>query len=246
MQVCSSPPSSAPSLEMKRELDGSDDNLDMGLSQASSLAASSSSSSQLTYGSCLTLDLDIEDCDSTDSAPDSDNEHFAPPLEKFFFIVLSLGTVGLAMVSALAGCDYGDATTGIELAINAVHPVAISQAQVHKLGDISSGSHFFQCPPNSSALPCYFDFLQSLMEETLKNLSSPQSKRKSLELKKKNRFHHLEIVLVFLTQTVYDDTAKVFKPLRLFPPRSGDSQHLPLPGALDMPGTIVLLHINKL
>ena len=37
--------------------------------------------------------------------------------------MLSLGTsVGLAKMSALAGCDYGDAATGFELAVNAVYP----------------------------------------------------------------------------------------------------------------------------
>ncbi len=89
------------------------------------------------------------------------------------------------MVSALAGCDYGDATTGFELAVNTVYPVAKSQADVHNLGDISSASHFFQCPPNSSKLQCYDSYLQFLIDETLKNLSSLQSKRKNVEFKKK-------------------------------------------------------------
>ena len=56
---------------MKRELDESDDHVDLGLSQATSLAASSSS--QLHYGSGPTLDFDIDDCDFADSAPDSDD-----------------------------------------------------------------------------------------------------------------------------------------------------------------------------
>ena len=73
--VCTVPsPPSAPSLEMKRELDDSDDHVDIGLSQATSLAASAS---QLRFGSGLTLDLDIEDCDLYDSALD----HFG----KFLF-----------------------------------------------------------------------------------------------------------------------------------------------------------------
>jgi hypothetical protein len=109
---------------MKRELDESDDRVDLGLSQATSLAASSSS--QLNYGSGSTLDFDIDDCNFADSAPDSDDETLLdePPLQKFLSIVLFLGTVGLAIVSALAGCDYADATTSMELAVNAVYPIA--------------------------------------------------------------------------------------------------------------------------
>ena len=141
---------SAPSLEMKRKLDESDHHVDVGLSQATSIAVSSSSQR---YGSGLTLDFDVDDCDFADSAPDSDDETLLdePPLQKFLSIVLYLGTVGLAMVSALAGCDYGDATTGIELAVNAVYPIAKSQAAVRRLGNISSGYHCFQCPPKSSS-----------------------------------------------------------------------------------------------
>jgi len=163
---------------MKRELDESDDHVDLGLSQATSLAASSSS--QLRYGSGPTIDFEIDDCGLADSAPDSDDETQLdePPLQKFLSIVLFLGAAGLAMVSTLAGCDYGDATTGFELAVNAVYPVAKSQAEVHNLGDISSASHFFQCPSNSSKFQCYDSYLQFFIDETLKNLSSPQSKRK--------------------------------------------------------------------
>ncbi len=105
---------SAPSLEMKLEIDESEKHVDLGLSQATSLAASSSS--QLRYGSGSTIsDFDIDDCHFADSAPDSDDETQLdePPLQKFLSIVLFLGAVGLAMVSALAGCDYGDATTGL-------------------------------------------------------------------------------------------------------------------------------------
>jgi hypothetical protein len=88
-------------------------------------------------------------------------------------------------------------TTGIELAIDAVCPIANSQANVHTLGDISSGSHF-QYPPNHelclTVLLC--PFLQILVEETLRNISSPQSKCKTKDIKKKNQIHHLEIVMV--------------------------------------------------
>jgi hypothetical protein len=228
---------------MKRELDESDDHVDVGLSQATSLAASSSS--QLRYGSGPTIDFGIYDCDLADSAPDSDDETqlVEPSLQKFLSILLFLVAVGLAMVSTLPGCDYGDATTGFELAVNAVYPVAKSQADVHKLGDISSATHFFQFPPNSSKLQCYDSYLQSLSYETLKNLSSPLSKRKYVEFKK-NALHHLEIVLVFLTRTIYDDSSKIFKPLRLFSPRSIDLE-LPVAGAHDIPGTIALLSIKN-
>ncbi len=57
---------------MKRELNESDDHVDLGLSQATSLAASFSS--QLRYGSGPTIDFEIDDCGMADSAPDSDDE----------------------------------------------------------------------------------------------------------------------------------------------------------------------------
>jgi hypothetical protein len=68
--------------EMKRKLDESDHHVDVGLSQATSIAVSSSSQR---YGSGLTLDFDVDDCDFADSAPDSDeetllDEHFAKVL----------------------------------------------------------------------------------------------------------------------------------------------------------------------
>jgi hypothetical protein len=50
--------------------------------------------------------------------------------------------------------------------------------------------------------------------------------------------------MVFLTQTIYDDSSKIFKPLRLFSPRSIDLQ-LPVAGAHDIPGTIALLSIKN-
>ena len=94
---------------MKHELDDSDDHVDLGFSQATSPAASSSSQLHRDPSSPAgpALDFDIDDCDFADSAPDSDDEKLfdEPPLQKFLSIVLSLGTVGLAMVSALTGCD---------------------------------------------------------------------------------------------------------------------------------------------
>jgi hypothetical protein len=43
-----------------------------------------------------------------------------------------------------------------------------------------------------------------------------------------------------LTQTVYDDSSKLFKPLRDISPSSVDLK-LPVAGALDISGTIAIL-----
>jgi hypothetical protein len=58
----------------------------------------------------LALDFDIDDCDLVDFVSEVTVKHCLMNLllQKFLSIVLALGTVGLAMVSALAGYDYGD------------------------------------------------------------------------------------------------------------------------------------------